>query len=221
MMLTDEQIREKLLGEGPFALSDTELLSIIIRDGGRNSSAIAVASALSENFGGNLQELGTATISQLRMSAGMGLQRAATVAAAMELAQRLRTEEASTVERIAGRDDVVGCFKPLLSKLRHEEFWALYLNSSGRILERVKISQGGISATVVDNKLIMKRAIEKLASSIIIVHNHPSGNPEPTEDDKTVTEKLRYAVELFDIELLDHVIVTGGECFSFRGAGLL
>ena len=110
-------------------------------------------------------------------------------------------------------------FRPLIAELPYEEFWALYLNSSNRVLDRVRISQGGVSATVVDHRLIVKRAVEKLAHAVILVHNHPSGSELPSEEDRTVPERVAQAVSLFDIALLDHIIVTSGPCYSFRNEG--
>ena len=151
----------------------------------------------------------------------MGLPRASVVAAAMELSKRLKVEESIDIRMIAAKDDVVALFKPLLADLPHEEFWALYLGASHRILDKIKISQGSATATLVDNRLIVKRALDKFATAIIIVHNHPSGQPAPSNPDIELTNKLRDAAALFDIRLLDHIVVTSGESYSFRANGLL
>ncbi len=220
-MYTDEAIRQKLLRQGPGELSDAELLSIVLRDGGKELSAIELSRELLARYEGNLTELGLEQPARLRMFRGMGIARAAVVAAAMELGKRRKTEESVAIEVIASKEDVVAIFKPQLAELPHEEFWALYLGASNRILDKIKISQGSSQATVVDNRLIVKRALDRFATSIIIVHNHPSGQPAPSSQDKEMTEKLRAAAALFDIRLTDHIIVTAGESYSFRGDGLL
>ncbi len=218
---TDEAIRRKLVALGPAALSDAELLSIVVRDGGKGRTAFRLSADLLEHHGHSLIRLGGAELSSLRMFGGMGLARAAVVAAAMELGKRRKTEEAMEIERIDSKEDALRIFKPLIAELPYEEFWAVYLSASNRILDRIKISQGGVSGTVVDNRLIIKRALDRLASSILLVHNHPSGDPTPNRTDKALTDKIRESAELFGIRLTDHLIVTAGECFSFCAAGLL
>ena len=217
----DEAIRQKLIRQGASELSDAELLSIILRDGGKDSSAIRLSGELLDHYNGNLTELGFEKISKLRMFRGMGIGRAAVVAAAMELGKRRKVEEAVSIQTIRGKEDVVALFKPLISELPHEEFWVLYLGASNRILDKVKISQGSSTATIVDNRLIIKRALDKFATSIIIVHNHPSGQPKPSPQDEEITAKLKEAAALFDIRMTDHIIITAGESFSFLGNSLL
>jgi DNA repair protein RadC len=218
---TDEAIRQRLIRHGASELTDAELLSIILRDGGKEASAIELSEALLDRYDGNLTALGLEQIATLRMFRGMGIARAAVVAAALGLGKRRKAEEAVNIDSITGKDCVVAIFKPLIAELPHEEFWALFLGASNRILDKVRISQGGSTATIVDNRLIVRRALDKFAQSIIIVHNHPSGRPEPSIADREVTEKLRAALNFFDIALTDHLIVTSGECYSFRAGGLL
>lgn len=122
-------------------------------------------------------------------------------------------------DQIMSDRDVIELFQPELAILPHEEFWVLYLNASNKILDRVRISQGGVTGTVVDYKLIVKRAVERLAQGILLVHNHPSGNPLPSDADTLITEKLVRAASLFEITVADHVIITSGECYSFRSHG--
>jgi DNA repair protein RadC len=218
---SDEAIRQKLIRQGAAGLTDAELLSIVLRDGGKDQSAIELSEALLDRYNGNLTGLGLERIAALRMFRGMGIARAAVVAAALELGKRRKAEEAVGIDVITGRDDVVAIFKPLIAELPHEEFWALFLGAANRILDKVRISQGGTAATIVDNRLIVRRALDQFAASIVIVHNHPSGQPEPSVQDRQVTEKLRAALNFFDIHLTDHIVVTSGECFSFREKGLL
>ena len=217
----DEPIREKLLRQGAAVLTDAELLSIVLRDGGKELSAIELSSELLAHYDGNLTVLGLEKPAQLRMFRNMGIARAAVISAAMELGKRRKTEESINIQIITGKEDVVAIFKPQIAELPYEEIWALYLGASNRILDKIKISQGGSTATIVDNRIIVRRALEKFATGIIIVHNHPSGQPHPSPQDLELTEKLRAAAALFDIYLMDHIIITAGESYSFRGNGKL
>jgi DNA repair protein RadC len=215
----DEKVRQRLLREGAAALNDAELLSIILREGNNGESALRLAENILEHFNGNLTELGLEKPARLRMLHGMGIARAAVTTAAMELGKRRKVEEAVNIHTITSREDVVALFKPVIAELPHEEFWAIYLNAANGILDKVRISQGSAQATIVDNRLIVKRALDKFAASIIIVHNHPSGLPQPSTQDEEITRKLRAAAELFDIRLTDHIIVTAGESYSFLADG--
>jgi len=219
--ITDKEIREKLAVRGPESLSDAELVSIIVQDGGAGESALELAERVLSSAGGSLSRLGGMDLRQLRMVAGLGVKRAAWLAAALELGGRLKREEAVEAQVIAGNQDVVAMFRPLLAELAHEEFWVLYLTTANRVLDRVRVSQGGVSATIVDHKLIVKRAVELLASSMVLVHNHPSGAAHPSPEDLAVTEKLRQAASLFDIAVLDHLIISREAHYSFRQEGLL
>ena len=217
----DELVRQKLLAKGAQGLTDAELLSIIIRNTSNGESALALSQSLLDRYNGNLSELAKTDISKIRMFGGMGVSRAAILSAALELGRRRHQSETAAIERFDTKDDVVKYFKPLIAELPYEEFWALNLGVSNRLLDKVKISQGGINGAVVDARLIVKRALDKLATSIIIVHNHPSGNCQPGHSDKILTEKLKNAVAFFDITLADHIIITSGECYSFRANGQL
>lgn len=219
--LKDADVRQKLVSVGAASLSDAELLSLIIRDGSNGTSAIELASDLLSNYGNNLTELGLAEIPKLRMFKNMGIGRAAVVAAAMELAKRRKVDEAVTIECINNNDDVISIFKPIIGELNYEEFWVTYLGTSNRILDKIKIGQGGSNGLVVDNRLIIKRALDKFAVSMILVHNHPSGSPEPGNSDRMLTDKLVEAASFFDIRVLDHIIITSGSCLSFRAEGYL
>ena len=143
------------------------------------------------------------------------------LSAALELGRRLRAEQSRSLDQVQTDRDVIEMFRPLIAELPYEEFWALYLNSSNRVLDRVRISQGGVSATVVDHRLIVKRALELLATQLILVHNHPSGTPEASGQDKTLTERVARAAALFDIRLLDHIIIARDGDFSFLREGLM
>lgn len=220
-ILSDKQVREKALNLGIESLSNAELLSIIFRDGDRNRSALMVAEDLLEDAGGELSKITEQNIKSLRSMGSIGLSRAMYIKAAMELSARVGNSNTTEVATIGSSTDVVELFRPTLGSLDHEEFWALYLNSSGRILDKIRISQGGLTQTVVDHRIILKRAIENLATAIIVVHNHPSGDPTPSVEDKEITNRLVSATELLDIRIADHIILSATNYYSFRGNGLL
>lgn len=208
-----KQIREKLSIRGIEALTDQEVLSLLIEDS-------ALAEKILEECG-SLSALAASSPSRLRMVAGMGLRNADKLQASMEFGRRIATAQTSTTSTIASSSDVVEIMRPLLKELKHEECWAIYLTNSNHIVENSRISQGGIQATVVDHRLIVKRAIELLSPRLILVHNHPSGNITPSEADITLTQNLKAACELFNIQLLDHIIISSSDFYSFKSFGKL
>ena len=218
-MPDDRFIREKLVNQGAATLTDAELVSVIIREGRDGLSAAGLSGKILQN--NSLQQLARKDIKALRMTEGLGVKRAAVLAAALELGRRMRAEDAATPDVIRTNDDVVGIFRSAIAGLPHEEFWVLYLSSANTVVGKEKVSQGGVSGTVVDHRLIVKRAIELLASGVILVHNHPSGIAKPSGDDLHLTHKITEAASLFDIAVLDHLIITTGGCFSFRQEGLV
>ncbi len=157
------------------------------------------------------------------MLQGLGIARAASLSAAFELGRRASTNGvAIPPQKISTNEDVVGIFRPQIASLPHEEFWVLYLSSANTVLGREKIGQGGISGVTVDHRLVVKRAVELLCSGIVLAHNHPSGIAEPSEGDRELTDAIVRAARLFDIQVVDHLIVTpDGGSFSFRSAGLV
>ena len=219
--IKDKLVREKLIARGVDALTDAELLSIVMRDGTGELSAVEMAEQLLDTHERSLSRLAHQTLQQLRTGDGIGLTRAAMVSSALELGRRLRSDESMRQDTVGSSADVVELFRPLIGHLGHEEFWAIYLNNSNRILDRTRISQGGVTGTVVDPKLILKRAIELLATGIIVVHNHPSGNPAPSDEDKYLTDKLVKAAALFNIVVLDHIVIATADSFSFREERLI
>ena len=207
-----KNILDKMASRGVEALSDRELLALLTDD---EQLAEVVLSA----YDGSLARIGDQPEARLRMVGGLGLKRARMLLAAAEFGRRAVASGGSGSDFINTGDDVVRLFRPQLERLSHEECWVVYLTSSNRVIERYRISQGGVTGTVVDHRLIVKRAVEKLAHAVILVHNHPSGSELPSEEDRTVTERVAQAVSLFDIALLDHIIVTSGPCYSFRNEG--
>lgn len=208
-------IPDKLALRGPEALTDAELLTQLVGDA-------ATAEALLAAAGGSLARLGQLPQSRLRMIGGLGLRRAQLLAVAAELGRRIAMRQAAEADRvIRTNEDIVQLFRPQLEGLAHEECWVLYLTASNRIIEQQRISQGGVQATVVDVRLIVKRALELLAAQLVLIHNHPSGAAAPSPQDKTLTEKTERAAALFDIRLLDHIIIAREGDYSFRSAGLI
>ncbi len=208
------ELSDKIQSRGAKSLTDTELLTALLGDA-------SLAEAVLSEAKGLLSALAYEDLSRLRMTGGMGLRRAVTVAAAAELGRRVAALRAREADTISSSDDVVRLFRPQLENLTHEECWAVYLTSSNRILERQRVSQGGVQATVVDHRLIVKRALELLATQMILIHNHPSGAAEPSAQDKVLTERVARAAALFDIRLLDHIIISREGDFSFARAGLM
>ena len=219
MPLTDKQVREKLVTRCAQALTDAELLSVLLQKGEAGGSALELSEELLAAYDGDLTAIAQEEVVRLRSVARLGVTRAALVSAALELGRRCRVAESRVKDTIMTDQDVIDIFQPQLGMLPHEEFWVVYLNASNRILDRVRVSQGGVTGTIVDYKLIVKRAVERLAQGILLVHNHPSGNPLPSDADTLITEKLVRAASLFEITVADHVIITSGECYSFRSHG--
>lgn len=209
-----QEIRNKMAVRGVEALDDRELLALLVDDE-------QLAELLLGAYGGSLSRLANEAEARLRMVGGLGLKRARLLSVAAEFGRRVAAARASDVECIASSDDVVRLFRPQLERLSHEECWAVYLTSSNRIIERQRVSQGGVTGTVVDHRLIVKRALELLATQLILIHNHPSGTPAASPQDKALTERIAKAAALFDIRLLDHLIIARDGDFSFRREGLI
>ncbi len=217
----EDRPREKLLYKGISSLSDAELLAILIGSGSNDKSAVDLAREILNIASNNLNRLGKLDVHDLVRLKGIGTAKAINIMAALELGRRRKSAEIMESPKIRSSNDVYSIFNPLLADLTHEEFWLLYLNRSNKILSRHKLSQGGISGTITDVRLIIKKAIELLASSIIICHNHPSGNLDPSEADTRITQKIKEAAGYFDISLLDHIIVTDNGYYSYADNGAL
>lgn len=217
----EDRPREKLLSKGITSLSNAELLAILIRSGSPESSAVELARQVLRQSGNNLQELGRKTVADLVRHSGIGTVKAITIIAALELGRRRRKSDFQEKIRISGSQDVHALFQPVIGDLSHEEFWILLLNRSNRVIDNIRISQGGISGTVIDVRLILKNALDRLASSLILCHNHPSGNLKPSEADIKITSKIAEASRTMDIQLLDHLILADNSYFSFSDEGLI
>jgi DNA repair protein RadC len=217
----EDRPREKLYQKGTASLSDAELLAILIGSGTKARSAVDLGRELLSMADNNLNSLGKLSISDLTKVRGIGNARAITIAAALELGRRRKLAEIPEMPQIKCSRDVFELVNPVLADLSYEEFWILFLNRSNRVINRMKLSQGGISGTVTDVRLIMKKAIENLASGIIVCHNHPSGNLSPSESDTRITQKIKEAGSLMDIQLLDHLIICEKDYYSFADNGLV
>jgi DNA repair protein RadC len=217
----EDRPREKMLLKGIQTLSDSELLALLIGSGIRNSSAVDLARQVLNMAGNNLDKLGKYSISDLRKLKGIGQARAISIVAALELGRRRNLSDSPDELKITGSSDVFGLIGPVLSDLTHEEFWVLLLNRSNKILSKHKISQGGITGTVTDIRMILKLALDKLATGLILCHNHPSGNLQPSEADISITRRIKESAALMDISLLDHVIVAGKAYFSLADENMI
>ncbi|GGH34672.1 hypothetical protein IA57_08185 [Mangrovimonas yunxiaonensis] len=217
----DDQPREKLRDKGKAALSDAELVAILIGSGSRDESALELCKRILASVDNNLNELGKLSLNQLMAFKGIGEAKAISIAAAMELGRRRRGEEALERKKITSSLSVYELMQPIIGELPHEEFWIVYLNNSNKVLQKLQLSKGGITGTLVDVRLVMKTALACGATAIILAHNHPSGTLKPSTADKQITQKLKHAGQSLDIKVLDHLIVTENAYFSFADEGLL
>lgn len=217
----EDRPREKMLAKGIRSLSEAELLAILISSGNLEESAVELSRRILSSVNNNLNELGKTTINDLRKFRGIGEVKAITIMAALELGRRRKESEPEERPKVSTSHDTATIFKPLLSDLPHEEFWILLLNRNNLVIDKVMISQGGLSGTIIDVRIILKTALDKLASSIILCHNHPSGNLMPSEADKEITRKIKEAGKHMDIPVLDHVIIANDDYFSFADEGLI
>jgi DNA repair protein RadC len=219
----DDRPREKLLLKGRSALSDAELIAILISSGNAEESAVEVARKIlkDEKVKENLVELGKLSVNELMKHKGIGEAKAVTIVAAMEIGNRRRETEALQREQITTSKDAAAIIQRHLADLPHEEFWILMLNRANKIIGKHPVSQGGIAGTVVDAKMVFKPAVEHSASSVILCHNHPSGNLKPSNEDIKLTKKLQDAGTNLDVKVIDHIIVSDSGYFSFADEGLL
>lgn len=213
--IEEDRPREKMVALGSASLTVTELIAILLRAGTREKTAVDLARDVLSLSDGSLTALSRMSLNELQRLQGMGRAKAASLAAAFELGRRAASEESGSEKNVASPHLVAMMMTPLLKDLNHEECWCIFLNSANRIIGREKISSGGIAATVMDSRIIVKKAVEYLATGIILVHNHPSGNPKPSKSDIKNTLALREAASLFDISLADHIIIGNGSYYSF------
>lgn len=217
----DDQPREKLLYKGKSALSDAELVAILIGSGSRNESAVDLCKRILQQNNNQLHQLQKQSIQQLMQFKGIGEAKAITIVAALELAKRLQLSETKELTKIGSSADVCKLMQPIIGDLPHEEFWVLLLNNSNKVIYKMQLSKGGLTQTVVDIRMLFKTALEHLATALILVHNHPSGQLVASNADKDITQKIKLAGNSLDIKLLDHLIITQTGYLSFADEDIL
>jgi len=217
----DDRPREKLLMKGPETLSDSELLAILIGHGTREKSALDLAKEILQLSKNNLAELGKLTVRDMMKIKGIGEVKAISIAAALEMGRRRQATGYRQKEIITSSADVARYLQSLLQDHQHEVFAVLFLNRANKIKHFQIISEGGMTGTVADPRIILKKALEENAVSIILCHNHPSGSLKPSRADEELTQKIKEAARFFDIKVLDHLIVSEDGYFSFADEGIL
>ena len=218
----EDRPREKLMQKGVGALTDSELLAILIGSGNDKESAVELSRRILHKSDNNINKLARLSVNDLvKDFRGIGPAKAITITAALELGRRRQIEDVPVKNKITSSKDAYNQLYPLLSDLNHEETWALILDRSNKVVSTMQVSRGGISGTVVDIRLILREALNHFASGIILGHNHPSGNTTPSPQDTTITKKLKEAAKWMDIILLDHIIVCGEDYYSYADNGLI
>lgn len=217
----EDRPREKLLLKGTTALSDAELIAILLGSGTAKLSAVDVAKKVLAYVENNLDALAKLSVKELMKAKGIGEARAITIVAAMELGRRRKEQLPEEKPKLDSSISAFNIIKGDLQDLPHEEFWVLLLNRAHRLIKKKRVSEGGVSGTVADPKIIFKLALEELASGIIVAHNHPSGNLKPSANDISLTKKLKEAGKVLEIDVLDHLIIGHQQYFSFTDEGLI
>ena len=217
----DDRPREKLMQKGIQSLSDAEIIAILIGSGNRGMSAVELSKHILSENGNDLNRIAKNSVQELIKFKGIGQAKAISILSALELGKRREATEIEERKKISSSKDVFLLMNPKFKDLPYEEFWVIYLNRSNKIIHKEKMSQGGIAGTVVDTRLILKKAIENLASSIILSHNHPSGQLKPSQQDISLTKKLKEACTYLDISVLDHIIIADNQFYSFADESIL
>ena len=217
----DDRPREKLLSKGKNVLSDAELIAILIGSGNREESAVGLAKRILTFTSNNLNQLGKLSVNDLTQFKGIGEAKAIAIITALELGRRRRLEEALERPKVASSKAVYEIMQPILGELNHEEFWVLYLNNSNKIIYKNQLSSGGITGTLVDIRILFKKALELSSVAVILCHNHPSGSLKPSKSDLDLTKKIQQAGKSLDIKILDHLLITEKAYFSFADSNLI
>lgn len=217
----EDRPREKLLLKGNSALSEAELVAILIGSGTAKTSAVELAKKVLLLSNHNLNELARLGVKDLMKIKGIGEAKAITIVAALELGRRRKAQDLDEKPKISSSKDAFDLIQGHLMDLPHEEFWVLLLNRMHQVVKKKRISEGGVSGTVADPKIIYKLALEDLASGVIVAHNHPSGNLKPSQSDIDLTRKLKEAGRFLEVQLLDHLIIANRNYFSFADEGLI
>jgi DNA repair protein RadC len=217
----DDRPREKMAGLGRHAISDAELLAIILGSGNRSESAVQLAQRILADHQNSINRLARCSVKELQRFKGIGEVKAVTIAAAFELGRRRKIEESPERVKISTSHHAYDILRKRLEDLPHEEFWVLLLNRANQVTQEIYLSKGGIAGTVVDVRIICKSALENNASGLVIAHNHPSGEVRPSEQDISITRKLKEGLKLFDLSLIDHLIIGDRKYLSFADEGML
>ena len=217
----DDRPREKLLFKGKNALSDAELIAILIGSGNKQENAVELAKRILLHTNNNLNELAKLSANDLIQFKGIGEAKAIAIITALELGRRRRLEEALLRPKITSSKKVFDIMQPIIGELNHEEFWILYLNNSNKIIYKNQLSSGGITSTLVDVRILFKKALELSSVAIILCHNHPSGSLKPSKSDLDLTKKIQEGGKNLDIKILDHLIITEKAYFSFADSNLI
>ena len=215
----DDRPREKMMAKGKAALSDSELLAILLHTGSGEQSAVELSRSILDSVDNNLIDLSNLTLDELMQHKGIGEAKAITIMAALELGKRRRAAEASLPKEVKDSRDTFERFLPHIDDIKQEHFLVMYLNQSNHVLDVKCISNGGTTHVIADPKIIFKNALSLGATCIVLGHNHPSGNPRPSEDDRLLTKKIVAAGKLLDIAVIDHIIIGNERYYSFRDHG--
>ncbi|MET3535146.1 RadC family protein [Chryseobacterium limigenitum] len=217
----DDRPREKFLLKGKGSLSDSELLAIIMGSGSRDETAVELARKILASVNNNWHQLSLLSVKDLTKFKGVGEVKAISIATALEIGRRRSSQEIPEKPMISNSNGAYQIFKNHLSDLRTEEFWAIFLNQNNRVIHISQLTQGGISQSIVDVRILFKTALDHFATGVIVAHNHPSGNLKPSKEDIDITQKIREAGNTLTIQLLDHLIIVQNSYFSFSDEGLL
>jgi len=215
----EDRPREKLMLKGKESLSNAELIAILIGSGSRNESAVDLSRRILSSVN-NLNSLAKLSLPQLMNFKGIGEAKAITIVAALELGRRRRVEETIELVKITSSKLVFDIMQPIIGDLPHEEFWVLFLNNSNKVISKAQLSKGGLTGTIVDVRMVFRLALENGATGLILCHNHPSGNLQPSHSDKEITAKLKLAGDSLDVKVLDHLIITETKYYSFVDEGI-
>lgn len=217
----EDRPREKLAAQGRRALSDAELIAILIGSGNRDESAVELSKRILHHYDNDLNKLGKVSVNELSKFKGIGEAKAISIIAALELGRRRNDAESPTPEVIKSSNMAYQVIRRHLVDLNHEEFWMLLLSRNNSVIAKELVSRGGISGTICDPKIIFGIALQHQASYIILAHNHPSGNLKPSQQDIDLTKRLSQAGRVLDIKIVDHLIITNESYFSFGDEGLI
>lgn len=217
----EDRPREKLLNKGRNALSDAELIAILIGSGNRNETAVELSKRILASIENDLNKLGRMSIKELMQFKGIGEAKAISISAALELGRRRKSTDAALKKNIGSSKDAFDEMVGVMTDLPHEEFWVMYLDRRNAVIKKMNVSKGGVTGTVADSKIIFKEAIQLLASAVILLHNHPSGNLKPSDADIQLTKKMVEIGKIMETPVLDHLIITDKGYFSFSDQGLM